>query len=301
MRKLVLAVLSIAFATSTASADLIGDLGKTLVEAVYTPAYNAVYALLTAFMQLVLDILVWNPPLDSAYDAWSIVRTVITSMYLVVLTYAGLKLMAGTMVGENERSTLKKWVGGSILSLLLVNMSYVLYESVIQLNVGLSALVYKQPNIQGFIAASAAFIILLSLQTSIVMLVILLLIVRTLLVLVGVVLFPIGIFLYYLPPTRRFGKLIITVIFANIFIQFFEVLCLRVCLDMFGAIGGSFTSSVFNTMFGMAMMLLMLFVPLVSYGFATLTGMILQKATEVVTNVVPMPVHLDTFRTRGKQ
>jgi len=300
MRKALILFTIVALTASLASADLIGDLGKTLSEAIYTPIYNSIYTLLTEFMNLVLEILVWNPPLDSAYESWNIIRTVITSMYLAVLTYAGLKLMAGTMMGEDERNTLKKWVGGTIVSILLVNMSYVLYEFVIELNVGLSALVFQPPNLTGFIAASSAFIVLLSIQWSTVLLVILLLIVRTLLVIVGVTFFPIGIFLYYFPPTKRFGKLIITVIFANIFVQFFEILCLRVCLDAFSAIGGSITSSVFNAVFGMAMMLLMLFVPLIAYGFATLTGMLLHKATEVVNSVVPIPINLDTFRTRGK-
>jgi len=299
MRKLTV-LLVLIFTSSLVSADLIGDLGKTLADAVYTPLYNAFYDLLTEFMNLVLEILVWNPPLDPAYDSWNIIRTVITSMYLAVLTYAGLKLMAGTMLGEDERNTLKKWVGGTVVSILLVNMSYVLYELVIQLNVGLSALVFKQPSLQGFIVASAAFILLMVVQTSAVLLVILLLIVRNLLVLVGVVLFPIGIFLYYFPPTRRFGKLINTLVFANIFIQFFEVLCLRVCMDMFGSIGESFTSSVFNAVFGIAMMLLMLLVPLISYGFAAVAGLLLHKATEVITNVVPIPIHFDGLRTRGK-
>lgn len=158
--------------------------------------------------------------------------------------------MTQSMIGDSERSTLKKWVGGSIVSLLLVNMSYVLYGFIIQLNVGLSALVYEQPSMQGFIVASAAFVLLMFFQTTAVLLVILLLIVRALLVLVGVVLFPIAIFLYYLPPTKRFGKLISTLVFANIFIQFFEVLCLRVSMDAFGSIGGSFTSSIFNAVLG---------------------------------------------------
>ena len=199
-----------------------------------------------------------------------------------------------------DEATLKKWVGGSIVSLLLVNMSYVLYELIIQFNVGLSALVYEQPNMQGFIIAAAAFLLLMVFQTMAVLLVILLMIVRALLLLVGVVLFPIGIFLYYFPPTKRFGKLITTLVLANIFMQFFEVLCLRVSMDAFGSIGGSFTGSIFNAVFGMAMMGLMLFVPLISYGFAAIAGMIIHKATEVVTNVVPVPINLDTFRTRGK-
>lgn len=300
MKKPLLLAMILVLAASVVNADLIGDLGKTLTDAVYTPFYNSFYNLVTEFMQLVLEILVWNPPLTPAYESWNIVRTVISSLYLTVLTYAGLKLMIGTIAGEDERNTLKRWVGGSIVSILLVNMSYILYGFAIQLNVGLSAMVFKQPNLIGFVAASAAFTMLLVVQTSTVLFVILLLIVRHLLVIVGVVFFPIAIFLYYLPPTRRFGKLLSTLVFANIFIQFFEVLCLRVCLDAFSAIGSSFTSSVFNAVFGIAMMLLMLFVPLVAYGFAAIAGMILNKATEVVTSVVPIPIHLDTFRMRGK-
>jgi hypothetical protein len=298
MKKLIF-LLILVFITSSVHADLIGDLGKTLTDAVYTPLYNSVYNMLSEFMSLVFQVLVWNPPLDSAYDSWNIVRTVISSLYLAVLTYAGLKLMTGTLLGEDERNTLKKWVGGTVISILLVNMSYTLYGLVIQLNVGLCALVFKHPNFQGFITASAAFYLLLSFEAGLVLLVILLLILRTLIVLVGVVLFPIGIFFYYFPPMKRFGKFINTIIFANIFIQFFEVLCLRICFDAFGVMGNEFTSTVFTAVFGITVMLLMLFVPIVAYGFAALSGIMIHKATNMVTKVVP--IDLSSFKTRGKQ
>jgi len=298
MKKLAL-FLSLICLSSLASADLVGDLGQAIVDAIYTPIYNAFYELMTEFMELVLDILIWNPPLDTAYDAWDTVRTVISSMYLVVITYAGLKLMIGTMAGGNERATLKKWVGGSILSLILVNMSFGLYEFLLEFNVALSALMFQEPNLGGFLAASASFTMLMMLQTPMVLLVIMILMIRIILILVGVVFFPIGIFLYYFPPTKRFGKLLNTLILTNIFIQFFEVVCLRISMDAFGAMGDSFSGTLFNAVFGFAMLQLMLFVPLVAYGFAAIAGIILHKATEVVTNVVPLPV--DTFKTRRNQ
>lgn len=300
MKKILFLLLALIFAASSVSADLIGDLGKTLTDAVYTPIYNSIYSLLNELMNLVVDILIWNPPLDSAYNSWNIVRAAITSVYVGVLTYAGLKLMAGTLMGEDERSTLKRWVGGTVVSILVVNMSYVLYSWIIQLNVGLAAMVYRPPNFEGFVAASAAFLVLLGAHSGIVLVVILLLILRALIVLVGVVVFPIGLFLYYFPPTRRFGKFINTILIANIFIQFFEVLCLRVCFDAFSSIGNEFTSAIFTAMFGMTVMLLMLFVPLVAYGFSAISGMILGKATGAITKVVPVPIRLNDFKVRGK-
>jgi len=292
-------VLTLAFLSCLVSADLIGDLGTALVDIVYTEIYNAFYDLLSGMMDIILDMLIWNPPLSPAYDAWNSVRTVITSIYLVVITFAGLKLMTGTLVGANERSTLKKWVGGSILSLILVNMSFALYEFIIEFNVALSALMFHEPPLSGFLAAVAAFLILMILFTGVVLVVITMLIGRLILVLVGVVFFPIGIFLYYLPPTKRFGKLMCTLMIANIFIQFLEVVCLRIAMDAFGAMGGSFEGTIFNAVFGMAMMMLMLTVPIFAYGLATIGGMILHKTTEIVTNVIPMPV--ESFRIRGKQ
>ena len=281
------------------SADLVGDLGQALVDIVYTGIYNAVYDLLSELMDLVLSLLIWNPPLEWAYDAWNTIRILITSMYLAVITFAGLKLMTGTLAGGNERSTLKRWLGGSIISLLLVNMSFALYEFILEFNVALSALMFQEPELSGFLAASAAFLILLILFTTIVLLVIILLLIRITIVLWGVVLFPIGIFLYYFPPTKRFGKLLNTLLLANIFLQFFEVVCLSIAMDAFSAMGESFTGTVFNAVFGISMMMLMLAVPLITYGFATIAGMILHKTTEVVTNVVPIPV--GSFKIRGKK
>ena len=97
MKKFLLFFLALLL-TQCVRADLIGDLGQTLADAVYTPIYNSLYELMTEFMNLVFEILVWNPSLDPAYDSWNAVRTVITSMYLAILTYAGLKLMTQSML-----------------------------------------------------------------------------------------------------------------------------------------------------------------------------------------------------------
>ena len=299
MRRILATFLAVLALSCVVSADLVGDLGQAVVDIVYTGIYNAVYDLLSELMDLVLSLLIWNPPLIWAYDAWNTIRILITSMYLAVITFAGLKLMIGTLADGNERSTLKKWLGGSIISLILVNMSYALYEFILEFNVALSALMFQETELSGFLAASAAFLILLIFLTTIVLLVIILLMVRITIVLWGVVLFPIGIFLYYFPPTKRFGKLLNTLLIANIFLQFFEVVCLSIAMDAFSAMGESFTGTVFNAVFGMSMMVLMLAVPLITYGFATIAGVILNKTTEVVTNVVPIPT--ESFKIRGKK
>ena len=57
----------------------------------------------------------------------------------------------------------------------------------------------------------------------------LLLIIRYLIVSFGVVFFPIGIFLYFIPYTKSYGKVILNFLTVNVFISFFNAVILLCC------------------------------------------------------------------------
>jgi hypothetical protein len=55
------------------------------------------------------------------------------------------------------------------------------------------------------------------------------LVIRYLIVAVGVVFFPIGIFLYFVPPLRGWGKFILNILFAFMFLVFIDALVILAC------------------------------------------------------------------------
>src|SRR3990167_1416119 len=58
---------------------------------------------------------------------------------------------------------------------------------------------------------------------------VLLLVMRYIIVSLGVILFPIGIFCYFIPPLRSYGKFIIHLLGVFIFVTFFDLLIILAC------------------------------------------------------------------------
>jgi len=97
-----------------------------------------------------------------------------------------------------------------------------------------------------------AFLVLMALLFSIL---------RYIMVLFGVILFPLSIFCYLFPLTKRWGSIILNQILVFIFMPVPQVLCLRVAMLAFSEMEG-FHSVLFNSIFALGMMLLFVLIPI---------------------------------------
>ncbi|MCK5449733.1 hypothetical protein KAI32_02610 [Candidatus Pacearchaeota archaeon] len=158
---------------------------------------------------------------------WAIILYVLSIFYGLLLLYAGMNFMFS---GHNEikRAKSKEWFQNVFLMILFTQMSFFLYSLILDVSSLLTAGMMNLVN-PDFFLLTADNIINIGLQfffalfyVLILLLTVLILVIRYLTVAIGVVLFPIGIFLYFIPPVQDYGKLILNYLGVCIFIGFFD-------------------------------------------------------------------------------
>src|SRR3989344_3087959 len=158
---------------------------------------------------------------------WAIIISMISLFYGLFFLFAGFNLMVSGY-DSAKRENAKTWLRNVVLMILCVQASFIIYDLLIEfsglLTQGVLNLIDPKfflltvDNVVNFglqIALLVPYIVVL-------LLTILLLGLRYLFVMVGVVLFPLGIFLYFIPPTQSYGKLILNLLLVTIFVPFFD-------------------------------------------------------------------------------
>jgi len=158
---------------------------------------------------------------------WAIILYVLSTFYGLLLLYAGMNFMFS---GHNEikRAKSKEWFQNVFLMILFTQMSFFLYAMILDVSSLLTAGMMNLVDPDFFLLTADnivniglqflfAFFYVLTLFFTM-----LILVIRYLTIAVGVVLFPIGIFLYFIPPIQDYGKLILNYLGICIFIGFFD-------------------------------------------------------------------------------
>lgn len=184
-----------------------------------------------AFNQTLLEaakiLIETNPDPDSMFGLWQAITIVISSFYLLIFLIIGVSfLIAGPNVEKRERA--KEWLKKALMMIIGVNISFVIYKLGLELATAITQFmwvtgfeqffdqtVYATLGIPMLFAfAGAAGLALITLFA------------RYLFLLAGVVLFPIGIFLYLTPKLESWGKLIFNFIGVILAMQFIDVIIL---------------------------------------------------------------------------
>lgn len=157
------------------------------------------------------------------HAGWTSIIYLISLFYGIFFLFAGLNLMISGYDAA-KREAAKEWLRNTVLMILFVNASFLIYGLLIELASILSAgfLGMVDPNFflplaQNVNDLNIHFFMMFAYSLSL-LLAVLLLGVRYIVVAAGVILFPIAIFLYFIPPLRSVGSLIMNVVFAAIFI-----------------------------------------------------------------------------------
>lgn len=157
---------------------------------------------------------------------WSIIVYILSIFYGLLLMFIGFKfLFAG--YSPEQRESAKRSLANTIIMMILVQASFVLYSVALQISGGLTNAIFNIIDPNFFILTidnlpNIALQFFLTLPYIAMLLVtLILLVLRYVLVLSGVVLFPIGIFCYFIEPLQNFGKLILNGILAVMAVPFF--------------------------------------------------------------------------------
>jgi len=200
--------------------------------------YDFFIGILNAPIQPLLDFLkslLTEPVKLSLFSPlWAIMIYVISLFYGILMLYSGFNFMIS---GHDaiKRVKAKQWFLNIFLMIVLVQASYFLYALVLDIESLLTAGIinFVDPY---FFKITADNIINIGLQFLCIIfyvftlfLTVIFLTLRYIIVAVGVVFIPIGIFLYFIPPLNSYGKLILNFLGVCIFITFFDSLIFLVC------------------------------------------------------------------------
>ena len=181
----------------------------------------------TSLLGLAKELLSANPDPELMIGWWQAIVTIISAFYLIVFLVIGFSfLISGSSVVQREQS--KEWLKNAVIMIIGVSISFYLYGLILGLSTGITKFLWETSFEQFFVPSmlngSGIFMLIAFVGTISLALVTLFL--RYLFLLIGVVLFPIGIFLYLTPKFENWGKVIFNFLGVTLAIQFVDVIVL---------------------------------------------------------------------------
>jgi len=158
---------------------------------------------------------------------WLTIVSIISCFYLLLFVVVGLKFLLGSYDAV-QRLKAKEWFKGAVMLIIAVNASLLLYSLVLLLGSG-TALVLWNPQLENFLSLNdlnALNLIWLIIVAIFAFLAMLTLILRQIFLIISVMLFPIGVFFYFIPPLKSGGSALLNLIFAFVFMQAMDVIIL---------------------------------------------------------------------------
>ncbi len=164
---------------------------------------------------------------------WGIIIYILSMFYGILLIWIGIKFI---LSGESpvEREKAKTSLKNTIIMMVLVQVSYYIYDLIINVSSSLTKVILNITGNNFFILTYdngnlGLQILFLGMYLLNLVITALILSLRYICVSVGVVFFAIGIFLYFFDPLQDYGKLIINGLIALIFLPVFYSLVFLAC------------------------------------------------------------------------
>jgi len=199
--------------------DKIVDMVKTIINAPIKPLVSLIKDMLSAVVNL-----------DLFKSLWAIILYTLSLFYSLLLLYSGVNFMiSGYDMVKREKA--KEWLKNMVLIMVLVQASFFFYKVLIELSSILTTAILNMISNEFFLITfnSLIEIIFYLIYLAILIITSLILIIRYLVVSFGVVFFPIGIFLYFIPFTKDYGRMILNFLIVNIFLSFSNAVILLCC------------------------------------------------------------------------
>lgn len=184
-----------------------------------------------------------NPDPMLMESTWQAIVYVLSSLYLIVFLVVGFGFFfAGANIQKREKA--KERLKKSVMMIIGVSASFVIYQLILELSTAITQFMWQNGFEQFFsnsLLTGAGFMMLFAFMGSVGLAVVTLFL-RYLILLMGVVLFPIAIFLYFAPKLRSWGKFIFEFLGMMLAMQLIDVIILvavgQVMLALNGQAGG---------------------------------------------------------------
>ena len=213
------------------------NLAVCIPEKIFDFFLNIINAPIQPLLDMVKSLLTEPISISLFNSLWAIMLYVISLFYGLLLLYAGFNFMISGY-DVVKRSKAKEWLRNILIMIILVQASYFIYGAVIDLGSLLTVSIINLVD-ESFFLLTADSIVNLGLQFFFAIFYVfalifttILLTIRYIIVAVGVVFVPLGIFFYFIPPLQEYGKFIFNLLGICIFVTFFDALVFLVCSEL---------------------------------------------------------------------
>lgn len=210
---------------------------------------------ITPLMALAKMLITANPDISAMQPLWQDIVNIISLFYLMLFLIAGLMLLFGSFDSE-KRASAKIWFRNSIIIIIAVNASYMFYTLLLDLGSAVSLYLWSaelDPLLTADAIGIGAGISMLITFTVVAILAFITLFIRYLFLFMATALVPIAVFLYFIPPLRAWGSIILNLIGAAVFMQVLDVIILTGCALIIGDFGGVAGGSAWVPVMGLAL------------------------------------------------
>ncbi|MCF7860899.1 hypothetical protein K9M79_01545 [Candidatus Woesearchaeota archaeon] len=234
--KVLIPITVIMLAVPLVSAEECGltNLASCIPEKMYDFFIDLLNAPLQPLLWLVRTLLETPPETDMFHGIWAIILYCISMFYGLLFIYSGFQFLFS---GHNviKREIAKDWLKNTVIMIVLVNASFYLYKLVLELGSVLTTSVLSMVD-EHFFLITADNIVNIGLEFLFItfyvltlFLTVFFLIIRYLVVAFGVIFVPIGIFCYFIPPLRSYGRLTLNILGMFTFITFLDAIIILAC------------------------------------------------------------------------
>jgi len=201
--------------------EVLYNLPTCIVEKFFTTLVSGFVYSAKEFLDNSLTFIVTGPNLDSFCTPYSQVMRILESLYTIALMGVGAYYIA-TAADPEKRTRAKLWIQNILFVIIILAFSFSIFKMIIELNQYITTSIYSTSfsdmlNIR-MVFSSLVFASILSVNfVAAAGLTFITLLVRYLMIPFLLLLFPISIFLYFMPFTKEWGSFLLKFIFLIIF------------------------------------------------------------------------------------
>lgn len=172
--------------------------------------------------------------IDMFYHLWSVIRYILGFFYIFFFLYAGYMFLTANN-NPIKRAHAKELLKNTVLMIVMINGSFYIYGLILNISSIMDNAMLGMIDPHFFLITAdnitnigMEFLFVLA-YASTLFWTMLMLALRYIIVSFGVVLFPIGLFCYFIPPLKGYGRFLINMLAIFIFVAFIDLLIILAC------------------------------------------------------------------------
>ena len=209
------------------SADCsITNLADCISESIFNFLLGILNAPIQPLLNMIYSLLTQPVNIDIFSPVWVTIVYILSMFYGILLMYVGFRFILSGYSAE-QREKAKSSLTNIIIMMVLVQASYYIYSLTIEVSSSVTTVILNMVQ-QNFFLLTIDNITNIGLQFAFVfpyvlslLITLILLVLRYMIVSMGIILFPIGIFFYFIGPFNNFGRLLINFLFSTMALTFF--------------------------------------------------------------------------------